>query len=154
MSDLNYKKALCEVDDILENTDKSLIDMIPISFLKWIKDNKLKDYKTLIKNDIPIEKQELQLETEAIISLIFRKYWSTDEEKREFAEKDKEEYLTEEELKRQQYTVDLKEMLKNTRKKEVTEMEQESNALIEVKKEEGIFRKIINKIKSLFKNKI
>ena len=45
------------------------------------------NYKTNIRIDVDIDKQKLSKETEAILALIYRSYWATDEEKNEFKEK-------------------------------------------------------------------
>jgi len=143
--DENYKIALCEVNDILENTEQYLVDMIPNSFIKWIKDNRQNNYKTTIVNDIPIEKQILLPETEAFIALLFRKYWSNEEEKEYFIEKDKKEYIYDEEEKRKLYNPEI-----FNYKQEEKLSKQEEVALIEVKQEVNYFRKIINKIRKIF----
>ncbi len=91
--DWNYEIALTEVDEILKFTDTELVNKIPMSFKKFIKKNKNKDYKPNITPGIPINEQVLKKETEAILSLIFRSYWATEEEKRELEAND-ENYIS------------------------------------------------------------
>ena len=97
MTNQSYEMALTEVDEILSNTDIQLVNKIPIAFRNLIKENKSKDYKPSIDKNKPIDQQNLLKETEAILSLIFRSYWATDEEKIELQEKDiKEDRRTKE----------------------------------------------------------
>ncbi len=79
---VEYSNALAEVDYILEFTSKSILKKIPKSFIKFIKNNKNKDYKVSINKDIPITKQPLKDETRAIMSLIYRSYLCTDNQKK------------------------------------------------------------------------
>ena len=103
MIDEIYKNSFKEVYDILENTEEDLLSKIPNSFMNFIKNNMNVDYKTSINLNETIDKQHLLKETEAILSLIYRSYWATDEEKNEFAEKDNLELIKEEEQKKEQY---------------------------------------------------
>lgn len=89
MMDWNYEIALTEVDEILSFTDTELVNKIPIAFRKFIEKNKNKDYKPNITSGIPISEQVIKKETEAILSLIFRCYWATEEEKKELEKTDK-----------------------------------------------------------------
>lgn len=86
-----YKDAFKEVYEILQNTDDELVRKIPQKFLDFLQDNMNVFYKTNIDKDIEINKQNLLLETEAILALIYRSYWATDVEKQEFLSKDKQE---------------------------------------------------------------
>ena len=103
MIDEIYKNSFKEVYDILENTEEDLLSKIPNSFMNFIKNNMNVDYKTSINLNETIDKQHLLKETEAILSLIYRSYWATDEEKNEFAKKDILELIKEEEQKKEQY---------------------------------------------------
>lgn len=103
MIDEIYKDSFKEVYDILENTEEDLLSKIPNSFMNFIKNNMNVNYKTNINSNETIDKQHLLKETEAILSLIYRSYWATDEEKNEFAKKDNLELIKEEEQKKEQY---------------------------------------------------
>ena len=85
MIDNIYRNSFREVFIILENTDIDLLSKIPTKFINFIKDNMNPNYKTNISTNIDIDKQCLLKETEAIIALIYRSYWASDEEKKLFA---------------------------------------------------------------------
>lgn len=87
--DWNYEIALTEVDEILNFTDTELVNKIPVAFRKFIEKNKNRDYKPNITPGIPISELVIKKETEAILSLIFRNYWATEEEKIELEKNDK-----------------------------------------------------------------
>ena len=143
MVDEVYQNALKEVNDILENTDEKLVNKIPIKFIEFIKTNMNKNYITNINPEIEIDKQKLLGETESILSLIYRTYWATDEEKKEFSEKDLKELLDKEVEKKEKYKGrDVNELFNKSKK--INENSSNNNMLI-VKKE-GIIKRIFNKI--------
>ena len=96
MLDKKYQKALKEVNDILENTEQNLVNQIPRKMIDFIHSNMDNGYKTNIKKDTSLSKQSLMQETEEILSLLYRSYWATEEEKKLLAQKDKKEILEEE----------------------------------------------------------
>lgn len=103
MMEENYRIALAEVDETLKYTEEELLQKIPQSMLKFIKENKAQNYIPHLTAKIPIEEQKLTKETEAMLSLIYRSYWATEKEKEEFAEKDKEELEIIEKEKQEKY---------------------------------------------------
>lgn len=103
MIDDIYKNSFKEVYVILQNTDKELVDMIPLKFIDFIKSNMNSDYITNIKTDVTIDDQKLLKETEAVLSLIYRSYWATEQEKAEFAINDKNDFIHRENLKKENY---------------------------------------------------
>ena len=80
MIDSIYKNAFKEVYEILENTDTELIEKIPNKFIEFLNSNMNVNYQTNINKDIDIDKQKLLPETEAVLALIYRSYWITNEE--------------------------------------------------------------------------
>ena len=143
MIDNVYRNAFKEVNEILKNTDKELVDKIPQKFMNFIKDNMNENYETNIRNDVDIDKQKLLNETEAILSLIYRSYWATDEEKQEFAEKDKNELIKNNQ---DENIYNLFEKKKNINKVTV-----DKNLM--VIKKESLFKNFINKLKHFLKIK-
>lgn len=76
MKDEIYNNALKEVYDILQNTDEDLINKIPQKFLDFVKENMNQEYISNIDYTMKIDKQKLLPETEAILALIYKSYWS------------------------------------------------------------------------------
>lgn len=102
MIDNQYRNAFKEVYEILQNTDTELCKKIPSKFIEFLQNNMNKDYQSNFDNNIDIDKQVLLSETEDILSLIYRSYWATEEEKQEFSIKDKQELIELEEKKKEQ----------------------------------------------------
>ena len=106
------------------------------------------NYKTNINPNEDIDKQHLLKETEAILSLIYRSYWATDEEKKEFIIMDKHELAEKEKNIKEQYNgkniYQVFEERKNINKITI------DNNLMVVKKE-NFLKKLFNKILSIFK---
>ena len=103
MIDNIYKNAFKEVYEILQNTEEELIQKVPSKFIDFLQNNMNKDYPTNINSNVTIDKQSILPETEDILSLIYRSYWATDEEKVDFANRDKQELAKIEEDKKSQY---------------------------------------------------
>lgn len=146
MIDETYRNSFKEVYDILENTEQELFKKIPVKFINFLKDNMNVDYQTNIKKDLEIDKQKLLKETESILSLIYRSYWSTEEEKQNLKIKDNEELLKIEDLKRGQYK-DIDEIFQKRKNLNHVTM---NNSLMVIKKESFI-KRIFNKILDIFK---
>lgn len=146
MIDNIYRNAFKEVYDILQNTEDELVEKIPDRFINFIKENMNVDYKTNIRKDIEIDKQKLLKETEAILSLIYRSYWATNEEKKEFAIKDEQEHNENEKRKKEEYQgKDIYEIFE--KRKNINKVTLD-NKLMVIEKESFI-KKIFNKILSI-----
>lgn len=148
MIDEIYKNSFKEVYDILENTEDELIAKIPTKFMKFIKKNMNENYKTNIQRDVDIDKQQLLKETEAVLSLIYRSYWATDEEKQEFAMKDQQEFIKKEEKKKEQYQgKDIYQVFEE--RKNINKITIDNNLM--VIKKDNFIKRLFNKILSIFK---
>ena len=148
MIDNVYKSSFKEVYDILQNTDEKLVQKIPKNFVDFIKNNMDANYKTNIDPNIEIYKQTLLKETESILSLIYRSYWATDEEKNEFAKLDKSNFIESEKNKNEAYsTENLYEIFE--KRKNLNNISLNQNLIVVEK--ESFLKKIINKILNLFK---
>lgn len=145
-----YRNSFKEVYEILKSTENELLAKIPTKFINFIKNNMNENYKTNIQQDVDIDKQPLSKETEAILSLIYRSYWATDEEKQELAIKDRQDIIEIEKKKKEQYQgkdiYGIFEERKNINKITI------DNNLMVIKKE-NFLKKFFNKILSILKNK-
>lgn len=148
MIDEVYRNSFKEVYDILENTENELVSKIPAKFINFLKKNMNVNYKTNINKDEQIDKQHLLKETEAILSLIYRSYWATDEEKLEFSAKDQQEFIEKEEKKKEQYQgKDIYQVFEE--RKNINEITVDNNLM--VIKKENFIKRLFNKILSIFK---
>lgn len=139
---LKYHKAFKEVYILINDLSSELYIKIPKNFIKIIKDNMDKNY------DVSLEKlhsEGTMEETDAVMSLVFRDFICPDELSKRLIEYDKKQI--EEEIDR------YNNIFGNNEKVEYDKENKEDsvNNQLVVIKEETIFRKIINLIKSLFK---
>lgn len=152
-----YNKAFKEVYMILKSVGKEMQGKIPTNLLDFIEENMDKDYFFILDDNTPLEKQSFMDETLGIISLIYRDYLCTDEE-RERIKKEDEIYFKEIQTQREK---ELREKYNSDnifKKNNLTQdiiQDNISNEVISdnvamVEYEESVFKKIINKIKNIF----
>lgn len=137
----NSRQAFSEVYDIINHLEQNLYKKIPTKFVKLIKENRDLNYVVNIDYTENINKQKLLKETRVILSLIYRDYLVTPEERKKLLEQDKIKLKEEERELQEKYEIHFK-------KEYIVKPEQ---ALIEV--HDSWFKKIINKIKHFFKMK-
>lgn len=147
MIDNEYdKKAFSEIIEILNHTDKQIVEKIPNSFIKFLFENMDSEYK--VKIDFFNEKWDETIleDTKAILALIYRDYIVSKAEREELIKQQQEEAEKEEEKLREKYNPD-----NVFKKKEKTEIQEENNnmQLVEIK-EETWYKKIWKKIISFF----
>lgn len=121
-----YEEAFYEVDEVLKLMPIDLRSKIPMQFRQAISENKAKNYKRDIHE--PLKEQELKKETVIILGLIYRDFLASPEEKEKLQKQDLDEI----------------------QKIEQEVQEQYENQLI-IYKERGIFNKILNFLKGIFK---
>lgn len=160
VKDRNLGIVLSEVNDIIYFSDATLKDKIPKSFLKFIEENKDSNYISNINPYLPFEEQEISEEAKNIIALIYRSYIASEEEKKEYQEKDTLEFKKMEEEKREKYNPnsifenEYADNKFNTKDEDLVEKNEEiENNKLMVIKNISIFQRIKNFIKK-FLNKI
>ena len=137
-----YRNAFKEVYVILENTELTLLAKLPIELINFIKDNMNCDYKTHIQTNINIDKQSLLKETESILSLIYRSYWVTEEEKKKFAVKGQQELIE-----KQQHFKSIEQIFKE--RKNINNITVGNDLMI--MKKESFIKRFFSKVLSIFK---
>ena len=139
MSDLG--KAYAEVYSILNFVDEYYVSKISSKFIEYMYHKKDDNYVPDIDMTIPLEEQKLQEDTVNILAMIKYNYWCENEqEKQELIDilnKNEEKYQSE---LREKYNPD--DIFKKS--------EKNGNAQL-VKYKESFFKRIIAKIKNIFK---
>lgn len=138
--------AYAEVDAILELLEDEFVNRIPEKVREFFRDEKDKEYKPIIRSDIGLEEQDFKAETISILTLLQINYLcDSEEEKQEILNELKEnDRLKEEEL-REKYNPD--NIFKNRNN---TQENKQNVALVEYK-EPSIIKKILDKIRKIFK---
>ena len=145
----NRRNAYKEVYIVLQDLNEEEYNKIPPEIIETIKENSNEEYEFVLNDELELKEQLLLPETKAILFNLFRDYLATPVQKEKILKMQSEERKKVEENKKQNYiNVDIF----KTNKHE--DIEEETNnkqlQLIQIK-EEGFFRKLINKIKLFFK---
>lgn len=149
MVSVAYSEAAVEVLDILEHTKKEDVNKIPKKFIEFLEKNKSKTYISNLDHTKTIKEMNLKPKTQALLGLIYLKYWANEEEKIEFRKKAQvNEFNYQKEL-NEKYNPDNLFKNKNAVNIEKNETIQQTS-LVEIKKE-TIMQKIISKIKEIFR---
>lgn len=153
MVSLAYKEAATEVLVILNNTEIEAVNKIPKKFINFLEENSLKTYKPNFDISKPIKELELKPKTEAILGMIYLKWWANEEEKELFKNKAKENEIKYQKELREKYNTDNMFNKNKTIVKEKQEnIKEQEIALTKIKKDK-LLQRIINKIKSTFMRK-
>ena len=156
------RQTFCDIEIILNALPEEDRNKVPMKLRKFISENKLENYESKIRIDVPIEQQEIHPETQAFIGMLYLNYWCKDEnEKAElkniFIENEKK-YQKELEEKYEVFKKD------NNQVAETESDETESEEVVSknvayaeesqmVVYKENIIRKILNKVLSFFRRK-
>ncbi len=144
----NYPNAYKEVYVILQNFDKSELELIPKSFIDMLKNNMNEEYN--FELDDNFDKQELLQETKTILSYVYLNYLGTEEEKVKIKQKFKQDILKNEEEKTLKYNPN---ELFNGKTDNSNDLLKRKETQIKKYEKENFFIKIIKKIINLFKRK-
>lgn len=148
MENVSYTEAATEVLAILNNTEIEAVNKIPKKFINFLKENCSTTYKPEFDYTKSIKDLNLKPKTQALLGLIYLKYWADDQGKKEFNRKIREnEEKYQQELKEKYNTDNLFKKKENIIKQE---NEQEETQLLTVQNKSFI-QKIIEKIKGIFR---
>ena len=146
----NLLKAYAEVDKILSFMEVKYVEKVPQKMREMFKNEKLQGYEPKIDKDLPLDQQNLQRKTLAILTLLNLNYWcENQEEKQEFIKAYSENDRKREKEIREKYNPD-NIFKKNNDVKKIEKVTEDVTSLIEYK-EESFIKKLLNKIKRLFK---
>lgn len=82
-----YSEAIAEVLDIIEHIQEADVNKISKRFMDFLKENTSKTYKPKLDYNKRIKDMNLKNKTIGILSIINKKYWCNDEERKVFEEK-------------------------------------------------------------------
>ncbi len=145
----NYEEAYAEVIEVLNYIPMNEYKKIPKKYIVFMEENCSENSPFIYNIALPFDKQNISDTAKNILGMIFRLFIIGQSKKRELNNKEQDRKKQEELEKYIKYNPD--NLFKN--KKETThvieEKEKEEVALVEYK--ESIFKKILNKILSIFK---
>ena len=143
-------KAYAEVDKILSLMETKYVERIPVKMREMFKNEKVKDYNPNIDKNIPLDEQNLERKTYAILAMLDLNYWcDNEEEKQELLKAYSNNDKKRQEQLREKYNPD--NIFKNKTKEIEQEKAGEKITTLAEYKEESFIKKIINRIKRLFR---
>ncbi len=142
-----YAKAYTEVLEVLNYFSDEEYSKIPEEKIKYFKDNMDKDYIFTINPEMNLSLQNISIEANAILIVLFRDYFATEEQKKTLIKLLNKNQEKTDEIKRAKYNPNNVFNKKNTEKyKDIKNNESE---MVEYK--ETFINRFISFIKGLFK---
>ncbi len=148
MVSTKYSEAIVDVLDILAHMEEEDQEKVPQKFIDVLKENASKNYIPNIDYSKRLVEMDLSEETRGILGVMFRHYWCPEEKKADFEKRITQNEINFQKIIREKYNPDG--IFDNTPDIEPIE---ENNSLVEVKKE-SIFKRIIESIIFMFKDKL
>ncbi len=158
------RRTFCDIDIILNALPEEDRNKVPMKLRKFISENKLENYESEIRIDVPIEEQDIHPDTQAFIGMLYLNYWCKDENEKEelkriFTENQnrlqkelKEKYEVFKENNNNQENNTISDEMQTEESSSIRNVfEPEENKMIVYK--ENIIRKILNKVFSFFRRK-
>lgn len=143
-----YHKAFKEFREIIKFFPKNEYKKIPKHFIDFIEENMDNNYEYKVEHIDDFQNQEMLEETRTLLSIVYRDFLASDEEKKQIIESENEELLQEEKLNQEKYDVyTIFEKRNNDKIKIINDDLIEKN-LVVVK--EKWYKKLLNKIRDFF----
>lgn len=147
MKNMEYANAYSEVLEILKYISKEDYDKIPKNKIKMFETNANKNYKFYYNPELTLDEQKVSKRAKAIIAILFRDYWATQEQKIKIIKKQNYDLEKIENEKREKYKTD--NIFKTNKNMEKTVQNLEQKEIVQYKK--SFFAKIKEKLKKLLK---
>lgn len=141
----NIYKAFSEVDTILEYSSEEIRNKVPDKFRQLIKKNKDNNYKLILDEHKKLKDQKLLIETREILSLIYRDYLCSEDERKELIK------INNQKLEEINEEYDIQNIFDKRKNKVSTEDDINKETLPVVINEEKWYKKIFNFIRKLIK---
>ena len=148
MISVQSQNAMAEVLWYLKGIKEDDLNKIPNDIINYIKQNASKEYNCTFDYSKPLKELNLLDETRGIIGIICYKYWCTTKEQKEM-------YIKKLNSNEKKYQIKLNEKYnpnnlfrKNNQKRETIQNDKNDTKMVEYK--ESIFKRIFNKIKSVW----
>ena len=147
MENIEYSKALYQINEIIKYMTPNLKSRIPKKFISYFENNKSKDYNWKIDETVPLEKQNLLPTTKEILTVLYKEYICDDLERIELEKTLNNNEIKYQEDLRKKYNPD--NIFKNKTEEAIDTITENESTSVTIYKE-SFFNKIINKIKLIF----
>lgn len=147
-----YAKAYTEVLEILKHLPEDELERIPKTEIQFYESNKDKNYKYEYDKTVTVDKQKISEEANTVIIAIYMNYFANEKQRGIIDEILKQNTIREEQAKEEKYSVDNIFEKKSSTKTINSEKMNNEHLPVEINnKKENFIRKIINKIKGIFR---
>ena len=148
----NRRNAYTEVYTILQDLDEEEYNKIPPEVIETLDTNRNKEYEYFLDDELELKDQPMLPETKAILFNLFRDYLATPEQRTKIIKMQNEARQKNELKKQQMYNTDVfaNKSINKTTKVDENEVKANKEKKQLVAYKENIFKRILNKIKSLF----
>lgn len=150
MIDIKYANAYSEVLEILKYIPAEDYNKIPKNKIELFETNANNDYSFIYNPDKTLEEQKVSKITKGVIAILFRDYWASEIQREKIITKQKHDRIKIDEEKRKKYNIDVFQNRNNNKQGQNIEENISASEVAMVEYKDSIFRKILNKIKSLF----
>lgn len=147
MKNMEYANAYSEVLEILKYISKEDYDKIPKNRINMFKASSNKNYKFHYNPELTLDEQKVSKRAKAIIAILFRDYWATQEQKIKIVKKQNYDLEKIENEKREKYKTD--NLFKSNKNMEKTVQDLEQKEIVQYKK--SLFARIKEKLQKLLK---
>lgn len=147
MVDIQYANAYTEVLEILKNISQEDYNKVSKGKINLFEHNANKEYIFNYDSTRTLEEQNVSKTARAIIAILFRDYWATDEQRNKIKAFQNNKRHQIEEENRQKYNTDIFKN-RNNSAAEVINEQAENMQLVEYK--ENIFKRILRFFRKMF----
>lgn len=147
MVDIQYANAYTEVLEILKNISQEDYNKVSKGKINLFEHNANKEYIFNYDSTKTLEEQNVSKTARAIIAILFRNYWATDEQRNKIKAFQNNKRHQIEEENRQKYNTDIFKNRKNSAAEVINE-QAENMQLVEYK--ENIFKRILRFFRKMF----
>ncbi len=144
-----YAKAYTEVLEILKHIPEDELERIPKSELQFYEDNCDKNYKYEYNQDLDVDKQAISKEANTVIVALYMNYFANEKQKGIIEKILKQNSIEEERAKNEKY--DINKIFEKNQNEQNETINNENLPVDISKNQDNFIKRIINKIKSLFK---
>ena len=141
-----FREAAREINELFKFIDKKDLDRIPKELQEFFKKVEDKDYIPVIDLDKSLEEQKLNKKTKDILVFLYVTYWCPKEEKEEINKILAKNYNKKQLELREKYNPD--DIFKNKGKENIV------NKMEMIEYKEPFIKRILNKLKNIFIDKI
>lgn len=157
MLSAKYSEAAVEVLDILNHMGKEDFEKVPTKFITMLEESASKDYVCELDYSKRLIEMDLSEETKALLGVMFRNYWCSEERREAYENKISENETKLQEELRTKYNPDnifskpsIEENSSVDSNETVSSETVTETGIVEIE-EKSIFKRILNKIISIFK---